>query len=58
MRLIKAYLLDRSATTSIEYAFIGGLIGIAIIVGFTALSDQVAALFASVEIAWEAATTK
>lgn len=45
MRLIQEFLSDRRAATAIEYAFIAGLISIAIVAGARAIGTALQAKF-------------
>lgn len=46
--LIARFLADRSGATAIEYALVGSLISIAIIVGATYLGSQLNTLYESI----------
>lgn len=45
MHLVLKFIADRRAATAIEYGLIAAIIGMALIVGFGAFSDSLAAMF-------------
>jgi pilus assembly protein Flp/PilA len=47
MRLLARFLSDDRGATAIEYALIGGLIGIAIILGATALGSRLNIMYSA-----------
>jgi pilus assembly protein Flp/PilA len=47
MRLLARFLSDDSGATAIEYALIGGMLSVAIILGATALGSRLGAMFDS-----------
>jgi pilus assembly protein Flp/PilA len=49
MRLIVRFVKNQSGVTAIEYALLAGLVGIALIVGATALGTQLNITFDSVK---------
>lgn len=48
MRLIQRFLSDEDGATAIEYAFIAGLISIAVVVGATAIGTKLSSRFNAV----------
>ncbi|MCF4099496.1 Flp family type IVb pilin [Maritalea mediterranea] len=52
MDTIKEFLTDESGATAIEYALIGSLVSVAIILGVSALSGNLEAVFNAVATAF------
>jgi pilus assembly protein Flp/PilA len=48
MRTIRRFLFDERAATAIEYAFIAGLISVAIVLGATAIGTNLSSKFNAV----------